>query len=448
MSELPPVYFNNDPDSFAYSTARVRWIKIIQDAVDDVNATVEASTDAEVKSQGETISKKLAILKEELLADAVVQPLAGDSKQFKSFNRALGDHGYTWLTGPWLMLENHLYRLINSFFIDKSRWFNYDIFHNLKKSSFESSVAGVTELALRYAQLTEQKEQKVIEEDVKALLFREFAEISLWGNATDLSLLATATLDDIKSIQGADARKKSEDKILCNDIDKAYKQLKESKDAIKSVDFVLDNSGFELYTDLIFALFLIDFGICQKVTLHTKDIPWMVSDVNIKDFGVVLSQLKDTKVFPDHRREIDFFVDKVEYLYNTGVLTLETSPFWTLDQDFWGIDPSETEFGGSQLHERLLKSSLVVFKGDMNYRKLTADRRWPSTTPFTTALGPLATSGIKLLSLRTVKADVLVGLPEGVYEQICETWGKEDDNKLGWLYSGKYAVISFSSGSA
>lgn len=39
------------------------------------------------------------------------------------------------------------------------------------------------------------------------LLFKEFIDISLWGNATDLSLLAgNVTLEDIKSVQGAEVQ--------------------------------------------------------------------------------------------------------------------------------------------------------------------------------------------------------------------------------------------------
>jgi hypothetical protein len=40
-------------------------------------------------------------------------------------------------------------------------------------------------------------------------------------------------------------------------------------------------------------------------------------------------------------------------------------------------------------------------------RKLANDCRWPPTTPFATALGSFCPSG--LLSLRTLKADVIAG---------------------------------------
>lgn len=447
MSNLPPVYFNSDEDSFAFTTARVRWFKIVQDAIDDIEIQIKSGSNA-FKSQGSIIIEELKVLKEDLQNDGKITGFPEDTEvdAYKSYNLELKDKNYTWLTGPWLVLENYLYRLINYYFVSRSEWFNYDIFANLKSNSFKESVAGVTELAIHYYQLNEQLHSKVDDESLK-VLFREFAEISLWGNATDLSLLATATLEDIKSVQGAKARKDSEDKILVNKIDEAWDALKSSSKPIKRVDFVLDNAGFELYTDLIYSLFLLDSKLADEIVLHTKDIPWMVSDVNIKDFYDLLRLLKDEATFKEHRKELNFLVNKLEYLNNAGKLNLRTSPFWTLDCDFHRISPSETKFFAADVYNDLINSSLVIFKGDMNYRKLTGDRRWPSTTPFVDSIGPLASENLKILSLRTIKADVLVDLQEGVYESITNEWAKSNENKLSWLYSGKYAVISFSNGS-
>ncbi|KAH3666699.1 hypothetical protein WICMUC_005516 [Wickerhamomyces mucosus] len=442
MSDLPPVYYNKDSDSFAFETARVRWIKIVQDTIEDINEAIKDKSQ-EFIEQGQSISKQLSSLKSDIQNDGEIKPFLNNSniKAYGSYNEVLQNQNYTWLSGPWLILENYLYRLINSFFLAQPLWFNYDIFNNLKKSAFESSVDGVSELAVRYYELSSNINK--LDSEALKILFTEFTEISLWGNATDLSLLATATLDDIKSIQGAEARKKSEDKILSNDLSEAWNQISQNKGR---VDFVLDNTGFELYTDLIFALFLIETKLSTQVNFHTKDIPWMVSDVNIKDFYILIDELKNVEKFPLNRKEIDFFINKVEYYNNIGVLNLQTSSFWTLDKDFYEINPSEIKYGGADLYKDLLNSKLIIFKGDMNYRKLTGDRRWDPTTKFINSIGPLASQGLKILSLRTVKADVLVGLPQGVYEKITEEWGKTNDNKLSWLYSGKYAVISYSNG--
>lgn len=77
--------------------------------------------------------------------------------------------------------------------------------------------------------------------------------------------------------------------------------------------------------------------------------------------------------------------------------------------------------------------NLTFFPGDLNYRKLVGDINWSKTTPFSTALrGFLPTS---LVTLRTIKADVVVGLPEGQEEKL-----QEEAND--WQITGDYAVIN------
>ncbi|GFH08707.1 RRM domain-containing protein, partial [Haematococcus lacustris] len=63
------------------------------------------------------------------------------------------------------------------------------------------------------------------------------------------------------------------------------------------------------------------------------------------------------------------------------------------------------------LHADLSTSSLLIFKGDLNYRKLVSDSRWAPTTPFRQAL--LGFLPAPLLTLRTCKADVVTGLLPG-----------------------------------
>jgi len=84
----------------------------------------------------------------------------------------------------------------------------------------------------------------------------------------------------------------------------------------------------------------------------------------------------------------------------------------------------------------LSRSDLVIFKGDLNHRKLTYDCAAPASTPFDVAIGSMASAaGAPVIaSLRTIKSDVVVGLgPDGdeVAEQL-------DKTEPGWRISGKY----------
>ncbi|KAH3671963.1 hypothetical protein OGAPHI_000149 [Ogataea philodendri] len=449
---VPKVYYNNDPHSFGYSTARSRWPKILQNAIDDTTAEFSKSTDSEFKEQGAQIVEQIKEFLKELNNNAVLRPFKEvEIPGLKSYNETLSKLGeVTWLTGPWLFCECFLYRKVDAFIKTKSKWQTFDVFNKLKRDTFKSSDKGIYELALRYRQLNQQIKSRSTEElDQKDLefLFEEFADISLWGNATDLSLLANATLEDISSVQGKEARAKSAKNILCNDLPEAWKALLSTEFEKRRIDIVLDNAGFELFTDLILSLFLLDAKVISQVVLHCKCRPWMVSDTMIKDYDILIQDLRNTSIFSEHRADLDFLVDSLEAYRHSGKLLLKESEFWTVDLDYWNLSPQETKYGGAELWKYLQDSALVIVKGDLNYRKLTGDRHWPRDTPFKVAIDGLASSGIRILALRTCKADVCAGLPKGKDEELCEYW-KSLGNECGelWCASGKWAVISYSEG--
>ena len=72
----------------------------------------------------------------------------------------------------------------------------------------------------------------------------------------------------------------------------------------------------------------------------------------------------------------------------------------------------------------------------MNHRKLTYDCAAPASTPFDVAIGPMASSAgaPRVVSLRTIKSDVVVGLGDRGND-IATQLDKEED---GWKISGKY----------
>ena len=80
---------------------------------------------------------------------------------------------------------------------------------------------------------------------------------------------------------------------------------------------------------------------------------------------------------------------------------------------------------------------------------------WDPTTPWAEALGPLGVvsehkgqpRGMRTLALRTCKADVVVGLDNGIDEKLRqETSGDAQSPKREWAWSGKYAVVQFFDG--
>ena len=219
----------------------------------------------------------------------------------------------------------------------------------------------------------------------------EMLEICLWGNATDLSLLTSLKYEDIQKLQGSKARKAAEKNILVNDIPVAFQVLKAAQKTkgkqARQVDIVLDNAGFELFVDLILAGYLLSAGLATQIVLHPKSIPWFVSDVLPGDFGALLSALANpqdffsspidegsqsgTKPAPLSEAEISdlsFLFQHWSGFHQEGQLTIRPNRFWTHAGSYWRLPHT-----APRLLDDFKQSELVIFKGDLNYRKLTGD---------------------------------------------------------------------------
>lgn len=419
-------------------------------------AHAEKSEDAELKKQSEHIVEGIELLLREIEDGVSIRKFTESEvaliPSLQSYNDILATmkEKPTWLAGPWLFTECYLYRVLDTVVKSQSKWVDFDIFEVLKRDTFKSSKFGIYELAIRYKKLSEElKKTPQVETEKLRILFEEFVDISLWGNATDLSLLASATLEDIQSRQGKEAREKSAENIIANDLPEAWSRLVAVPFEERRVDFVLDNAGFEFYTDLSLSLFLLDAKLVKTVVFHCKTRPWMVSDTMVKDYKLFLQDMRNSDWFPDHQEELEYFVSSIEYYHSTKQFQLVDSEFWTSALDYSYLSPHETKYGGAELYNYFQESTLVIVKGDLNYRKLTGDRMWPKTTPFVNAIDQLATSNIHVLALRTCKADVCVGLPDGLEEKLIEFW-KQQGNDVGelWCSSGKWAVISYSAGNS
>ncbi len=260
------------------------------------------------------------------------------------------------------------------------------------------------ELASRYRELAEQaqKGKNVVNtddlarvEEAEKVLFTEMMEICLWGNATDLSLLTSLTYEDIQKLQGSNARKEQEKNIITNDLPAAFEVLnsvRKSGKLTRRVDIVLDNAGFELFVDLILAGYLLSTGLATEVVLHPKSIPWFVSDVVPKDFADLLSVLANPQAFysasddkhgkapeplsDEEASNLQFLFENWGGYHSEGQLIIRVNRFWTQAGSFWRMPHTAPE-----LFKDIKQSELLIFKGDLNYRKLTGDVRISSNIP-------------------------------------------------------------------
>lgn len=193
MTSLPPPYYNNDPKSFAYPSAHKRWPTILTQAIDDLSQAIgvlvsKGSTES-VVAEGKNLIQQLSTILYDLDHDRPIAPFTAEVtakvKDLASYNTGIATlepERTTWHTAPWLISECVLYRRIALVFetAESPEWQAYDVFGASKRAGLLSSRVAVTELAVRYAQVSSQWPQKHEVEKLRQL-FSEFVDIALWG---------------------------------------------------------------------------------------------------------------------------------------------------------------------------------------------------------------------------------------------------------------------------
>ena len=268
-------------------------------------------------------------------------------------------------------------------------------------------------------------EKEIYEECVK------FIEISLWGNKCDLAmaerkvcLKQTGFFFDLSKLRS---------NIVINDIKILIETLtKMNIEPTPILDIVTDNAGFEIFCDFFMLEAFQILGLLPKnkakVRFHLKKMPWFVSDATKEDFMWVIYYLSNYSENEEKSEVIRILGKKFRSYVESGYWTLHTDDFWTLPYDY-----SRMKTISPELYNQLSEADLIIFKGDLNYRKLVGDLKWDKTKPFFTALRGFNPSSF--CSLRTIKAEVILGLKEG-------SWKKYPSN---WMYSSDYALIQFCS---
>jgi len=72
--------------------------------------------------------------------------------------------------------------------------------------------------------------------------------------------------------------------IVVNDWEIVWDIVNKKMKENDNIHIVLDNAGYELFTDLCLAAFLVTIVPTTKITFHVKLYPWYVSDTTIHDF--------------------------------------------------------------------------------------------------------------------------------------------------------------------
>ncbi|XP_028295317.1 damage-control phosphatase ARMT1 [Gouania willdenowi] len=435
---VPPSLSAKVVGSFAYLTIRDRMPTILTKVIDTIhrnkNTFFEEYGEEGIEAEKNAIGL-LSKLRNELQTDKPVVELKDDLKDSEAWNQYLqrqqklqGDQEcVSWFSSPWLYVECYMYRRIHEALLLNPPISEYDVFNEGKTQSFFDSQQAVMDLCTYLEGI-----RKNAKELFQNQLFEHFStllQVSLWGNKCDLSI--SAGEDNSQKSSPIESLSSLHPFILVDDtnavwatLTSARRQEKLGKTKVDRVDIVLDNAGFELVTDLVFADFLVSSGLVRQIHFHGKSLPWFVSDVTANDLQWIVRQA----MAANHRWLSKCGVQWQTYL-KQGVWRYHDHPFWTQPHEFCDMASDAPD-----LYASLQEADLVLFKGDLNYRKLTGDRDWEHVVDFNTALrgfGPAP-----LCSLRTLKANVQVGLQPGQAEKLTS-------RDPSWMTNGKYAVIQF-----
>ncbi|EKX49842.1 hypothetical protein GUITHDRAFT_135550 [Guillardia theta CCMP2712] len=223
---------------------------------------------------------------------------------------------------------------------------------------------------------------------------------SLWGNQGDLALAPL----DAKNVNAAETITSncSSSQLVVNHLEEAVRHISGFDSDTNRIDFVLDNSGIELFCDLVLTEFLLSYGFANKVDMHITSLE-NHDNALLKKLGLNL------------RRHV-----------NEGLIEIQSHMFWTSPRLFWEMP--------SSLAQQLRSSSLVIVKGDANYRRLIGDRQWPCETSLQDIVKEWFPSA--LLMLRTMKCEIAVGINKEKEERLF----RQDPS---WQVTGKYGSIQF-----
>jgi len=385
MSDAPfaPVILGNEPGSFPHSVLAERHPAIIRQVREafPYDPARHRALDGLLDS----------------CAKGVIEPLSPDAHDRDRW-AAWGLTEYTgrsWYDVPWLWSESYFYRqLLDAVgYFTPGPWQGIDPFRPSKLAELATSETDAELTAL---------DDLPTENAGQALLHG-----SLWGNRADLGFrLSDTTAGTAQAAPG----------LVADDSDTLWSLLPPPGAGV--LHLIADNAARELIPDLLLIAHLLDSGRVRRAILHVKPYPYYVSDATMADVLDALRRLNQA------RGAASSYGRTLWSAMTDGRLTVRAHPFFCAPLPY-------AEMPGD-LREQLAEATLTVVKGDLNYRRLVGDRRWPPTTPFAEVTahfpGPVA-------ALRTLKSDVITGLDAETETALVAAEGQR------WRTGGTHALV-------
>jgi len=398
---IPSPLIVSEEGSFAYYTFTNRLPVIIERVIAENNFSP-------------SIVEKLKRLDKTLL-EGLVHPIDDEGIDIIAWaNYVQPFLGKRLLDTPFYFAETYFYRRLletTEYFATKTGE-KIDPFELQKRRGLEKVINSIRKASTELENLNNiySKQDNQWKQALLNLLY-----LNLWGNRIDLSLRPTEAGEF--EYQELDPNREQSHVILDNTELIADKISTFNNNRI---DFIADNSGFELVSDLFVIDFLLSSNAAEVIYIHLKSHPTFVSDAMIKDVHFTLDFLAN-----DSKQEVKALGIRLQNYLASDRLRLIDDFFWTAPLFFWKMPNS--------LRQELSQSDLVFIKGDANYRRLIGDCHWSKNSSFNNIVCYFPSA---FAVLRTLKSEVIVGLaPNQVDDLNCQ------DSQ--WLTNGKWGLIQF-----
>ncbi|KAB7496890.1 Protein-glutamate O-methyltransferase, partial [Armadillidium nasatum] len=418
--------------SFPYLTLRDRLPIILTRIVDQLCREKKSICEEYGEGSAEEIKSvvgRLSELKNELQTNKPFKTLIASKSNNPKFdddvnyNTAIESYRKSYKADPkwfevaWLFAECYFYKRIDNSFKSSNLLSSYDPFKIQKIKACEDVQESIEFLSQR---TVKDISSLPSQDEMKKIVF-EMVEISLWGNQYDLSIASGETLSQESIVTRLSSLREN---IIACDLESFWDFLIKLPENKKHIAFVSDNAGLELFADLCLASLLTEYKLVNNVTFYPKTRPWYVSDTLRCDIKWTLDYLTGFK------GDVKEMGQRIKNYFEEGTWDIKENKFWTTHHDY-----SEMKKVDPELYNELGTYSFVIFKGDLNYRKLFGDLDWPNNTSLRTALRGFQPS--PLLILRTIKGGPTVGLDESSAKVINAKLNED------WNISGKIGLIHF-----
>ncbi|MFI5341838.1 MAG: damage-control phosphatase ARMT1 family protein [Candidatus Methylomirabilales bacterium] len=387
LTDLPPAIQTSEPGSFARYTLEERVPAILQETIalnrfpDDIRGALH-----ELHAE---------------LTGGVIRELREDASDRAFWNVASAPYiGRNWLDVPWYWAEAYFYRRL----LEATRYFQPGPWQGVDPFGPKKATELVPEAAPHSATTL----LRGLPDD-PAARFEILLHASLWGNRMDLSY-------EIASRLGRPTGARDErGNLLVDDTARLWDFLRSG--GRRRLAILTDNAGTELLMDLALVDYLLGQDLAVEVHVHLKPQPFFVSDAMPQDVMAGLDALE---------REGDVAWSLSQRLrMHIASRRLHLFDHWHYATSLFFFQLPE------DLHTVLAGMDLVLVKGDANYRRLLGDAHWPPTTPFASATSYFHAP---IVALRTLKAEIIVGLRPGEAERL----QAEDP---AWLVNGQRGIV-------